>query len=153
MNYLNQWEAAEFLASHLKGTAKEWYGFLTKNSRSNNDENSYYKITTHVVDGKRAYTQEALLEFIRVHRTPHSTKSKTKDMTMHEASNQLISEIVLNILHENDGTFDLNTASGIQEASEYAAYYYQLAGVHVTEAEIKRELKHRIKAFKELALM
>lgn len=153
MKFLSQWEAAELLASYLKGTPNEWFGFLTKNCRSNSNENSHYKITAHVVDGKQAYTQEALLEFIRVHRTPHITKSKTKDKTMQEASDQLISEIVLNILHENDGSFDLNTVSGVQEASEYAAYYYNLAGVNITEAQIKHELKRRIKAFKELNLM
>lgn len=80
MKYLSQWQAAELLASHLKGTPNEWFGFLTKNSRNNRDDNHPYKITVHVEKGKRAYTREALLEFVRVNLTPHNARPKVKEV-------------------------------------------------------------------------
>lgn len=72
---------------------------------------------------------------------------------MQNMTDQIVSEIVLNILQENDGTFDLSTPSGINQVSEYAADYYKVAGVDVTTAQIKRELTRQIKAFKEPDLM
>ncbi|EPP3357072.1 MULTISPECIES: hypothetical protein [Acinetobacter] len=72
---------------------------------------------------------------------------------MQNTTDQIVSEIVLNILQENDGTFDLSTPSGINQVSEYAADYYKVAGVDVTAAQIKRELTRQIKAFKEPDLM
>lgn len=151
MKFLTQWQAAELLASFLKGDAKKWYGFLTKNSRHHANQDNSYKITAHVVNGKLAYTEKALLEFVRVNLTPHNApvnKHPTED-----AKDELINEIVLNILNENDGDFDLNTESGIDEASRCASYYYKLAGVNVKASDVKRELHRKIRAFKELDLM
>jgi hypothetical protein len=105
MKYLTQQQAAELLATHLKGNAKKWFGFLTKNSRHHADRSNGYKITTHVVNGKLAYTESSLLEFVRVTLTPH--KETTKVNQLPSLSDESINEIVLNILDENGGDSDL----------------------------------------------
>lgn len=76
MKHLTQWQAAELLASLLNGDAKKWYGFLAKNSRHHADRSNGYKITTHIANGKLAYTEAALLEFVRLTLTPHKETSK-----------------------------------------------------------------------------
>lgn len=151
MKYLRQRQAAELLASHLKGNAKKWFGFLTKNSRHHANQSNGYKITTHIVHGKLAYTEAALLEFVRVTLTPH--KETTKVNQLSSLSDEDINEIVLNILDENDGDFDLKTEAGIDEVCRYAVYHYKVAGFELKYADIKRELNQKIRALKELKLM
>lgn len=69
MKLLNQWHAAELIAQQLNGEVRSWYGYLTRNIR-NWDKQHGYKITVHVENGKLAYSREALLEFVRVMKTP-----------------------------------------------------------------------------------
>jgi len=151
MKYLTQQQAAELLATHLKGNAKKWFGFLTKNSRHHADRSNGYKITTHVVNGKLAYTESSLLEFVRVTLTPH--KETTKVNQLPSLSDESINEIVLNILDENGGDSDLKTEAGIDEVCRYAVYYYKVAGFELKYGDIKRELNRKIRALKELELM
>lgn len=150
MNLLTQQQAAGLLASHLKGNAKKWYGFLTKNSRHHANQSNGYKITTHVVNGKLAYTEAALLEFVRATLTPHKETIKVQ---LPSLSDEEINEIALNIINENDGDFDLSTERGIDEACRCAVYHYKLAGFELKNADIKRELNRKIRALKELKLM
>lgn len=70
MKHLTTWHAAELLSTHLKGDARKWYGYLRKNIRHWEQQHGY-KITAHVINGQLAYTQAALLEFVRVMKTPH----------------------------------------------------------------------------------
>lgn len=151
MKHLTQWQAAEFLASLLNGDAKKWYGFLAKNNRHHANQSNGYKITTHIVNGKLAYTEAALLEFVRVTLTPH--KETTKLNQLSSLSDEDINEIVLNILDENGGDIDLKTEAGIDEVCRYAVYYYKVAGFELKYADIKRELNRKIRTLKELKLM
>ena len=64
-----------------------------------------------------------------------------------------IFEIALNLTDENDGVFDLKTEKGIDEACRYAVDFYKSAGFELQYADIKRVLKQRIAALKELELM
>ena len=152
MKFLTQWQAAELLASFLKGDAKKWYGFLTKNSRNHSSQDHGYKITPHVENGKLAYTREALLEFVRVSQTPHKAGA-LKVPKASDETDYVINEIVLNIINENDGDFDLQTKVGIDEVSSYAADYYSHAGIKIKASDIKRELRRKIREFKALDLM
>jgi len=151
MKYLTQQQAAEFLASHLKGNAKKWFGFLTKNSRHHAEQGNGYKITPHVINGELAYTESSLLEFVRVTLTPH--KETTKVNQLPSLSDESINEIVLNILDENGGDSDLKTEAGIDEACRCAVYHYKVAGFGLKCADIKRELNRKIRTLKELELM
>jgi len=76
MNLLTQQQAAELLASHLKGNTKQWFGFLTKNCRNHMKQSNGYKITAHVANGKLAYSEAALLEFVRITLMPHKETPK-----------------------------------------------------------------------------
>lgn len=151
MKYLTQQQAAEFLASHLKGNAKKWFGFLTKNSRHHAEQGNGYKITPHVINGELAYTESALLEFVRVTLTPHKETIEVNQLP--SLSDESISEIALNIIDENDGDFDLKTEAGIDEACRCAVYHYKVAGFGLKCADIKRELNRKIRTLKELELM
>jgi len=64
-----------------------------------------------------------------------------------------IFEIALNLTDENDGVFDLKTEKGIDEVCRYAVDFYKSAGFELQYADIKRVLKQRIAALKELELM
>lgn len=65
MTYLNQGNAAELLTCYLGGSRRKWYGYLTRNAR-NWQKQFGYKISVHVVDGKLAYTNAALMAFVAV---------------------------------------------------------------------------------------
>lgn len=75
MKHLTRWHAAELLSTHLDGDVRTWFGYLRRNIR-NSDKQHGYKITAHAVNGDLAYTQAALLEFVRVMKTPHKVVRK-----------------------------------------------------------------------------
>lgn len=75
MKHLTRWQAADLLSAHLDGDARTWFGYLQRNIR-NSDKQHGYKITAHAVNGQLAYTQAALLEFVRVMNTPHKEMRK-----------------------------------------------------------------------------
>ena len=60
--------------------------------------------------------------------------------TLQPLSQEDISEIVLNIIEENDGVFALNTEAGINKACQYAVDYHAAAGYELKHDEIKIEL-------------
>lgn len=68
-------------------------------------------------------------------------------------SDENLSEIAANLTDENDGTFDLKTEKGIDEACRYAVDFYKSAGFELRYADIKHVLQQRIEALKELELM
>lgn len=150
MILLNQRQASKLLATYLQGSARKWFGFLTKNSFRHANENNGYRITTHIVDGEIAYSESSLLEFVRVTLTPHKETNKVNQLP--SLSVEDISEIALNIINENDEDFNLSTERGIDEACRCAVYYYKVAGFKLDNADIKRELNRKIRALKELEL-
>ena len=75
------------------------------------------------------------------------------NIQLQSMSDENISEIAANIIDENDGVFDLKTEKGIDEACRYAVDFYKSAGFELQYTDIKRLLKRRIGALKELELM
>ncbi|MFU8925908.1 hypothetical protein [Acinetobacter puyangensis] len=74
LNLLDRWQAADFLHHQLphRRTARQWYGYLCRNRT---DPQYGYRITLHLKNGNAHYTEQALLEFVRVMTTRSTTKA------------------------------------------------------------------------------
>lgn len=77
----------------------------------------------------------------------------TMKIQLQSLSGENLSEIAANLTDENDGTFDLKTEKGIGEACRYAVDFYNSAGFELQYSDIKRVLKQRVGALKELELI
>lgn len=65
MNLLTLTESARLLSNELGKGQKYWYGYLLKNCRKKDG----YKITWHVKYGELHYSDEALMQFVKVSTT------------------------------------------------------------------------------------
>lgn len=144
-------EAAKFLKQHLGKSKKLWLNYLKNNPSTYRDQHGY-KITCHVIDGQLAYTEAALLQFVKVAKTPHTTK-ECKD-NLEAVTDDQLDDIANNLIEEGEAHgLDLKKEKGIDEACRLAAYYYKLNGFTFEQNKLKRLLRSKNQVLKELESM
>ncbi|HEO1835154.1 hypothetical protein RFH95_10915 [Acinetobacter nosocomialis] len=79
----------------------------------------------------------------------------TANNTITEAAtvmDEIIADVVVTIINENDGSFDLTTKAGIDEAVEHAAYFYKQAGITLNTSDVRHALHRKLSSIKKFEL-
>lgn len=72
-----------------------------------------------------------------------TTDKSISDMTV--AMDEFIEDVVLNLINENDGCFNLRTKSGRRNALSYAITHYEVIGIRLDEDDLEKALMARLK--------
>lgn len=78
------------------------------------------------------------------------THNTTTDLSL--ATEAIIEDVVLNIINENDGSYDLTTKTGIKSALDYAVAFYATVGIQLDADEVHKVLRQKLKVLHELNL-
>lgn len=68
------------------------------------------------------------------------------------ATEAIIEDVALNIINENDGSYDLTTTTGMQSALDYAVAFYATVGIQLDADEVNKVVRHKLKTLHELNL-
>lgn len=68
------------------------------------------------------------------------------------ATKDIVEDVAINILSENDGSYDLTSTVGIKAALDYAVAFYAAIGIQLNADDVGKVLRQKLKALHELNL-